>query len=190
MTGQGQRIDMGTCISFGMEILKKEPMIMVVGGLIGIVINSVTMGLLIGPILLGFFRAVKMINEGEKPDISVLFSGFQGNQFLPSLIAGILCVVAISIGSMLCIIPGLLVSPLLPLSIYLILLGETDGVNAIKRSLPSLKVNLLMSVLVYLVLAIIGSLGLVLCFIGVLLTLPITLAGTYKLAEQMAPDAE
>ena len=60
-----------------------------------------------------------------------------------------------------------------------------DGINAIKRAWDAIKANLLGSILCALVLGIVGSIGSILCGIGVILTLPIAFIGMYHMAKQL-----
>ena len=66
--------------------------------------------------------------------------------------------------------------------------GEKDGITAIKRAWELVKANLLGAFLCMLVLGIIGNLGVLLCGVGVVITLPIAFIGAYHMAKQMAGD--
>jgi len=86
---------------------------------------------------------------------------------------------------MLCVIPGLLIIALVPTSAYLVAVGEKDGIQAIRRAWEAVKANLLTSCLCMVILSLIGSLGAILCGIGVFLTLPVLFIGSYHLARQL-----
>ena len=123
-------------------------------------------------------------DEGGKVEIGDIFKGF--DDFVPALVAVLVSSVAVSIGVMLCIIPGLLIMALVPVSAYFVAVeGEKDGINAIKRAWVLVRENLVSSALCALVLGIVGSLGSILCGVGVLLTLPIAIIGMYHMAKQM-----
>ncbi len=68
---------------------------------------------------------------------------------------------------------------------YLVAVGEKDGINAIRRAFEALKENLLGTVICSLVLSLVGSLGAILCGVGVFLTLPIAFIGFYHMARQI-----
>jgi uncharacterized membrane protein len=77
---------------------------------------------------------------------------------------------------------------MLPTAAYLVACGEKDGIAAIKRAWELVKGNLLGAFLCMLVLGIIGNLGVLLCVVGLVVTLPIAFIGTYHMAKQLAGD--
>jgi len=91
----------------------------------------------------------------------------------------------VSVGFMLCFVPGLLIIGLVPTAAYLVAVGEKDGINAIKRAFEAVRANLLGTVICSLVLSIVGSLGAILCGVGIFLTLPIGMIGFYHMAKQI-----
>ena len=94
----------------------------------------------------------------------------------------------LTIGFMLCLIPGFLIMAMVPTAAYLVAVGEKDGINAIKRAFSAVKSNLLSAFFCALILAIVGSLGTILCGVGVIFTLPITFIGMYHMARQLTRD--
>ena len=188
----GQGVNIGECISFGVEQLKRNLVFHVVAVLLINVIGSMTCYILTGPMMLGYFSILLRTQAGEAgaEDFSKLFEGFQ--RIAPAIVAGILSMLLITAGSFLCVIPGLLVAPVLPLSILFVAQGENDGVQAIKKAFECLKANLVMGAVTMFVLCLVGMLGALACFVGVLFTAPIATAGMFKLAQQMsaAPQAQ
>ena len=154
--------------------------------LIMMVVGGASGGLLYGPMVLGYMRMLKMEEEGGMPQIGDVFKGF--DDFLPAFLAMFLGGLAVSVGMMLCIIPGLLILALPMTAVYLVMLGEKDGINALKRAWKIVKANLIPSALCALVLGLIGSLGMILCGIGMILTMPIAFIGMYHMAKQMVGD--
>ena len=173
----------GECVSAGLEGLKKNPITYIVGFLLLAVINAMTFSLLLGPLVVGYMRMAKIDDEGGKAEIGDLFKGF--DDLVPALVAGLLSSVIIFAGTMLCIIPGLLVAPILPISLYLVATGEKDGVIAVKRAWKAISNNLIESFACGLVLNVVGIMGLVVCCVGALVTLPITFIGNYHMAKQL-----
>ena len=175
--------DIGACVSAGIAGLKKNFVLHLVSTLLISVVGGFSGGLLSGPMMVGYMRMLKVEEEGGTPQIGDIFKGF--DDFVPALLAALLGSIAVSIGIFLCIIPGLLIMALIPVAVYLVAFGEKDGVNALKRAWVIVKENLVPSALCSLVLAIIGSLGTILCGVGGLLTLPIAFIGMYHMAKQM-----
>ena len=177
--------EIGHCVSAGITGFKKNILLHIVCSLLVGVAGSFSMGILTGPMMVGYMKMIKTEDEGGKVEIGDIFKGF--DDFVPALVAVLVSSVAVSIGVMLCIIPGLLIIALVPLSAYFVAVaGEKDGINAIKRAWALVKENLVSSCLCALVLGIVGSLGSVLCGVGMLLTLPIAFIGMYHMAKQMA----
>lgn len=175
--------DIGVCVSAGINGLKKDPVTHIVTTLLIGIVGGATAGLLTGPMAVGYMRMVQREDEGHKAEIADVFKGF--DDFVPALLAVLLSSIIVSIGFMLCIIPGLLVMALVPTAAYLVATGEKDGIQAIKRGFDAVKNNLLSAFFCMLVLAILGSLGSLLCGIGVILTLPIAFIGSYHMAKQL-----
>jgi uncharacterized membrane protein len=175
--------DIGTCVSAGINGLKKDPVTHIVTSLLIGIVGGVSAGLLTGPMMVGYMRMIKREDEGTKAEIADVFKGF--DDFVPALLAVLVSSIIVGIGFMLCFIPGLLIMALVPTAAYLVAVGEKDGINAIKRAFDAIKANLLGSVLCALVLGIVGSIGGLLCGIGMILTLPIAFIGMYHMAKQL-----
>lgn len=175
--------DIGTCVSAGINGLKKDPVTHIVTSLLIGIVGGVTAGLLTGPMMVGYMRMIKTEDEGGKAEIADVFKGF--DDFVPALLAVLLSSIIVGIGFMLCVIPGLLVMALVPVAAYLVAVGETDGIKAISRAWDAVKANFLGAFFCGLVLGIVGSLGGLLCGIGMILTLPIAFIGSYHMAKQL-----
>lgn len=175
--------DIGACISAGVASLKKNFVTHLVCTILVGVISNVSFGLLAGPMMVGYMRMVKAEDEGGTPEIGDVFKGF--DDFVPALLAVLLSGLIVGIGFMLCILPGVLIMALTPVAAYLVAMGEKDGVMAIKRAWAVVKDNLIASCICTLVVGIVGSLGVILCGIGIFLTLPIAFIGMYHMAKQL-----
>lgn len=133
--------------------------------------------------MVGYMKLIKIEDEGGKPEIADVFKGF--DDFVPALVSILVGSIIVGIGFLLCILPGLLLVAILPTAAYLVALGEKDGINALKRAWDAVKGNLLSAFFCMLVLGIVGQLGLILCFVGVIITMPITFIGSYHMAKQL-----
>ena len=175
--------DIGACVSAGINGLKKDPVTHIVTSLLIGIVGGASAGVLTGPMMVGYMRMIKREDEGTKAEIADVFKGF--DDFVPALLAVFVSSIIVGIGFMLCFIPGLLIMALVPTAAYLVAVGEKDGINAIKRAFDAIKANLLGSVFCALVLGIVGSIGGILCGIGMILTLPIAFIGMYHMAKQL-----
>lgn len=176
----------GSCLSAGIDGLKNNLVTHVVATVLLAIVNGVSFGLLYGPLHVGYMKMAKIEDEGGQAQVGDLFKGF--DDFVPALVSGLIGMVIVSIGFMACIIPGILLMPIMSLSAYFVAMGEKDGVEAIKRAWAVWKENIVASCLTALVLTIVGSIGSLLCGVGVFLTLPIAFIGMYHMAKQMAAD--
>ena len=186
----GGGVDAGAAISYGWTAMTKYigPFI-----LIGLVIFAVQIGLslignvfdniwlqlawstlswLVGLVLaLGLIRAALAVLDGERPEVAMLF---QTDGFWPYVIATILFSLAVFVGLIFCIIPGLILAFLFAFYGYDILDRKTDdGVESLRVSWRLVSQNvgglLLLFVLCFLILLV----GAVLCGVGLLFAYPI-----------------
>ncbi len=88
------------------RIIKEEPLILIIGGLIAQVLTVLSLGILAGPLLGGYMLLIILyLRENKKPSFSDVFSGLQ--QFT-RLLPYFLVLLIIFIGLTLLVLPGLL----------------------------------------------------------------------------------
>jgi hypothetical protein len=88
------------------RIIKEEPVILILGGLVVQLLTMLTMGILAGPFLGGYFLLIiYYLRENRKPTFNDIFSGLQ--QF-GNLLPYFLVLLLIFLGLMLLVLPGLL----------------------------------------------------------------------------------
>jgi uncharacterized membrane protein len=109
--------------------------------------------------------------RGGKIELRDLFSG--GNTYFPILIATLLTVMLSMVGSLLCIIPGLLVSGALFFTMPLIVERRLGPVEAMKASYELTRKNIWMFTLFAIVVGLISQAGAYACYIGLLATIPL-----------------
>ncbi len=178
--------DIGACLSAGVSGLRKDPVTHIVATVLVAVVGGFSAGLLSGPMMVGYMRMVRKEEEGGKAEFVDVFRGF--DDFVPALLAVLLSSIAVSVGFMLCFLPGLLIMALVPIAAYLVAEGEKDGINAIQRAFAVLKANLMGAFFCTLVLGIVGSLGAILCGVGMVITMPIAFIGSYHMAKQLTRE--
>jgi uncharacterized membrane protein len=179
-------IDTGACISAGWEAFKKNAVNHIIAVVLLSAISSVGMGLLTGPLWVGYMRMILAESEGRTTSPTDIFKGFE--DFVPALIASLLSSIIVSVGVMFCVVPGLLLAPLVTYSLYLVAAGEKDGIAALKRSFEMLQANLLPGFLCSFALGLVAVLGVLGCFVGVLVTMPVAFIGSVHMARQAAGD--
>jgi uncharacterized membrane protein len=142
-------VDIGDLFKRSWALFAAKPVEHIVAALIVMVLGTVTLGVLFGPLAVGHIRMVDKQTRGEDPRIEDVFSGF--DSFAAALIAGVIFLVAVTIGSLLLVLPGLFVIAAWSFALWFIALKQTSGVEALGASWNLLKTQA-GSVLVVLVL--------------------------------------
>lgn len=130
---------------------------------------------------MGLIRAALRVTDGGKPSLGQLT---ETDQLGPYLVQAILVGIAIGIGLLLCILPGIIAAVLFAFAGYVVIdARDGDAVGAIKRSFALVKDNFgpVLGLMVLLIL--INIAGALLCGIGLLFTYPMTsvaFAYTYR----------
>ena len=111
---------------------------------------------------------------GRKAEFADLFTGF--NFFVPTLVASLLIGVFTFAGTLLCIIPGLVVAAMYKFTYLFIVDKKMDFWPAMQASHAVVK-NDYVGFTLFLILAfLVNVLGVLCCIVGVLVTIPITFA--------------
>ena len=203
-------IDVGKSISYGWEAFKKYPgpahrgvvIIIVVSFLISILASaagseSSFLGLLLN--IVGWVVSIALakglvtialdVTYGREPDLSKLFSAEHFGQFL---LAGILVGLLVGIGLIFCIIPGLFAAVALQFTQYRVIDRDESAFDALGGSWELVKPQFGSLVLLILALFGINLLGLLLCGLGLLITVPLSavaVAHAYRTAGGQMPAA-
>ena len=176
----------GACLSGAWKVYKKNAVTHVVCTLLVSVVGAVSAGLLAGPMLVGYMRMIEREDRGEAVSIGDVFRGF--DDLVPALVAGLISMLVLTLGFALCFIPGLLIMALPSVALFLVARGERDGVAAFSRAWQLVIKNLGSAFFCALVLSVVGSVGFLLCWVGALVTMPISMIGTFYLARQLVGD--
>jgi len=123
----------------------------------------------------GLYSAAFKQIRGEQIAVGDLFSG--GRYFSRMIGAAVLIGIASIIGSMLCLIPGLIVGGLAFLTAPMIIEGGKGTIDAIKASVEVTKRDWIMFTLFAIALGLIAGAGGIACGVGVLATYPLLFLG-------------
>ncbi len=138
-------------------------LVMVVGGAVPVVLQ--------GAMAIGFnILIIKKLAYG-KLDVGDLFKGF--NFFVPSLVAHILISIFTAIGTLLCIIPGLVIAAMYMFTMLFILDKKLEFWPAMQASAELVKKDYMGFTLFFLALVLLQILGVLACIVGLLVTIPI-----------------
>ena len=177
-------VKFGEWIERGFTLYKENFAILVLASLIAVVLSAVTVGVLAGPMLAGVLLiTIGLVDKKEPgPEVGTLFKGFEYflNSFLFVIVWGIaLFVVSLIVGLVPCI--GQLASlfvvfvahALLMFGLFLIVDKGRDFWPASMESYNRVKPNFWAFLGFSVISNIIGSIGVIACGIGIVLTLPI-----------------
>ncbi|CAB4794571.1 MAG: hypothetical protein F2894_05675 [Actinobacteria bacterium] len=121
---------------------------------------------------MGLTRAALRVTDGGTPELSQLT---ETDQLGPYIVQAILVGIAIGIGLLLCLIPGLIAAVLFAFAGYVVIDGrDGDAVGAIKRSFEIVKGNFGAVLGLFVLLMLINIVGALLCGIGLLFTYPMS----------------
>jgi hypothetical protein len=136
-------------------------------GPVGFVVSTVVSGFFLG----GMIRMASNQLRGREPRIEDLFS--VTDVWFDLLLVALLYGVGASLGYMLCVIPGLIVSGLFMMAIPLVVENRLPATGALIQSWEALKSQWLTAALFHFVLILLAVSGVLLCFFGVFFTGPL-----------------
>ncbi len=175
-----KQVNIGSWISRGWDIVTADMGSFLLLGLIYIVIltvaSSTVIGewLVIGPLQVGIFYIIFEKMRGKPINIGDIAKGF--NFFIAAVLSNILISIFSAIGFLLCIIPGLIIMALYIFAPPLIVEKNLDFWAAMEESRKVAKEHLFELTLFLFILALINLVGVLVCGIGIIFTLPLSFA--------------
>ncbi len=127
-----------------------------------------------GPMIAGFHIYTMKKLMGQRAELADLFTGF--NYFVPTLVASILIGVFVFAGTLLCIIPGLVVAAMYKFTYLFIVDKRMDFWPAMQASHAVVKHDYVGFTLFLVVLALVDILGALCCVVGLFVAIPVTFA--------------
>lgn len=177
-------VKFGEWIQQGWELYKANIGVWIVASLLAIVISVATLGILSGPMMAGLaWMALVLVDRKDpKPQIGDVFKGFDYflQSFLFFLVWGIimLAISAISlipcIGALVVIVVSIALETALMFGLFLIVDKKMEFWPASMLSLNVVKPNFFPFLGLLIVAMLIGHVGAIVCGIGVIVTMPIS----------------
>ena len=189
---------LGDYIKSGIDDVKRNPLPFIVGYLLAGIVSGLTLGILAGPMFVGYFAMFHKSKRGEPVEIGDLFKRIDKDAILTGIIF-IAAIVAISIVfGILAAVAKVgaiaLVGNLVTLAIQLLLawafmaqaLKARPFMEAYMASIDVWKKDAVGALIALIVCGIFGYLGIIACGIGVLVTMPMGMGGmmAYYLDKQ------
>jgi uncharacterized membrane protein len=168
------RLQTGNWIGAGWELVKADLWNFVLMALVFSLLNGMVPFVIQGPLIVGFhiYCIKKMYNRPA--EFADLFKGF--NYFVPALVASLLISLFTALGTLLCIIPGLVVAAMYKFTYLFMLDKRMDFWPAMQASHAVVKNDYVGFTLFLVVLALINLLGVLCCIVGVFVTIPLSIA--------------
>lgn len=170
----GVKAQTGSWISQGWQLVKSDITIFAVMALLLMIIGAAVPIILTGALTAGFQLVCMRKLYGRRADFGDLFKGF--NFLVPTLVASLLISVLTAVGGLLCIIPGLVIAAMYSFTYLFIVDKKMDFWPAMEASHAIVKQDYVGFTLFLTALIGIQILGVLACFVGLLVTIPIHLA--------------
>lgn len=152
----------------------------VYSGLSGIYLVSGLVSLLLAPIFVGVIYIASKYHSNQQISISDLFIMYRQN-FVQILIYTLIMNLAVGVGMMLCIVPGLLIMPFFMLGYPILLFENATAIEALKKSYEIVKANYGTVLGTMIVAALISFSGVLLCGVGIFFTMLFSYVVMYSL---------
>ncbi|MBN1482436.1 hypothetical protein EH223_10385 [candidate division KSB1 bacterium] len=179
-SAEKKQVNLGNWISRAWDMVTVDIGNFIILGLIYVVVIAITSGtvigelFVIGPLSVGFFFVVFEKIRGKDVNIGDITKGF--NYFVAAVLSNILVSFFVIIGFIFCIIPGFIIAALYLFTPAFIVEKNLDFWEAMEASRKLVMNHLFEIVIFALILGLINFVGLLLCGIGVIFTVPLTFA--------------
>ena len=170
----GYEVRAGHWVSEGWALVTADLGNYVLLALVFIVLSSAVPVILQGPMIAGLHIFTMKKLMGRQCEFADLFKGF--NYFVPTLVASIVIGLFVFCGTLLCIIPGLVVAAMYKFTYLFIVDKRMDFWPAMQASHAIVKRDYVGFTLFLLLLALVDILGLLCCVVGIFVSIPVTFA--------------
>jgi hypothetical protein len=154
------------------DVFRRDPLIFLLAAVLLTVLSVLSLGVIAGPLLVGYVELVRRSRRGEPLALGVLFSRFDA--FVSSSVALFLISMGVMIGLFLLVVPGLLVGLFSTFAVQVIAYEQASGIDAIRRSVQLVRDNLMHTLALVLLASVAHAIGSVVVF-GVLVTMPLSM---------------
>ena len=170
----GVKAQTGRWISAGWAMMMADPGNFALTGLIFVMVNSVASIVTQGPLQTGLHLYCTKKLFQKRAEVGDLFKGF--DYFLASFVAALLVGVFVFAGTILCIIPGLVVASMYKFTYLFILDKKMDFWPAMEASHAVVKNDYFGFTMFLIAMALINIVGALCCIVGLLVTVPMSIA--------------
>jgi len=164
----------GHWIGEGWELVKSDIGTYVLLALVFTLLGSAVPIIIQGPLIAGMHIYTMKKLLGRRAEFADLFLGF--NYFVPTLVASLVIALFVSIGTILCVIPGLVVAAMYKFTYLFIVDKRMDFWPAMQASHAVVKRDYVGFTLFLILMALVDLLGILCCVVGIFVALPVTFA--------------
>lgn len=183
-------LDIGENLKLGWNTFTENAVAMIVGMLLVAVVGGFSLGICLPAMLLGYNQMILRAINGEKVEIGDVFGGFKN--FVPAFILYLIMAIAIGIGMMFLVIPGLIIAFMFVWAPWILAQEPTmSPIDCLKASVEAVKGDIGGNAVFVLVFMVISAAGNFVPF-GGLLTSPVAtamMAHGFKRTAQSAGEA-
>jgi len=171
------------------NLFSSDFVLWILAGLILVVVSIFSLGILAGPMMVGFIQLVEKRRRNEPGSPTDIFEGF--SRFGASLIAFLLISMGVFVGSLLLVLPGLVFGLVTAFTFHAIAIDDQDATGAMSRSFNVIKDSPALAAVFIVIMLVLSGIGGAVVF-GTLLTLPFTLVlmtlAYHRLSELSGSD--
>jgi uncharacterized membrane protein len=182
-----EMIDLGKVFQRSWALFQSKPVEHLVAGLIVIALSAVTLGVLFGPLSVGQIRMIEKQQRGETPRIEDVFAGF--GSFGASFLTTLILFVAVFVGMLLLVLPGVFVGLAWGFAIWFVALEGASPSAALSGSWQLLKNHTVSVIVVFVLLGVVNAVASSIV-LATLLTAPLSMIfGTLAFQEMVGSEA-
>ncbi len=172
-------------LSEAWELFRDDFVLYVVAGLLLILATIVSLGILSGPLTVGFIKLIDRRRAGDTCSPVDIFDGF--SEFGASFIASGLVFLGVFVGALLFLLPGLLFAIAMTFTFQAIALDGETATGGMSRSYEIVKSNIAVSIVFLVIMLVLSGIGSAVIF-GTLITMPFCLIMMTLAYQRLAPN--
>jgi hypothetical protein len=168
------------------QLFQANAITFILASLLVTVLSVVSIGILIGPLSIGYIELVRKAGRGETIAVGDVFRGF--DFFLPGFLATLLIGLAVLVGFILLVLPGIAVAFLSAFTLHAIAFENLGVIAAITRSVKLVIDNLVNVLILMFVAMVVHAIG-GSVLLGMLITSPFVMIAFTAAYERLTQPA-
>ena len=164
------------------DVFMKDPVLYIIAGLIVIVVGTLTLGILLPALTVGFMQVVRDRMQNKPASAGGVFGGM--GLFVTSLFTAIVIGIGVGIGCVLLVLPGIFIAVVTSFAFQFIALDGAGVGDSLSKSYRLVMDNLVSVIILIVLLGIINGVGSSVV-VGALLTAPFTMVAMVIAYEEL-----